>query len=258
MGCSVKIKEKETLTMVHGFTQNHRIFLKQKNHFKKKYNVFTPDLLGHGRKGDYTGPFGIEEYAEDILKSLDENNIHKTHFWGTHTGAAVGLVLAYKHPDRFLSLILEGAVIPGFEMPQVVSQIEKIKEIAVSKSLADALVDWYESSGWFSVIRSHPERCRAEEQKQIVFEFKGAPVLTSHKAKPVMSLVDKIGAIHHPCLIYNGSEDLDDFKSAALLLVNNLPAAKFVEFFGLGGFPAWEDPVRVNLTVDQFLDSLCF
>jgi pimeloyl-ACP methyl ester carboxylesterase len=94
--------------MVHGFTQNCNYFSAQIPGFQKDFRILLTDLRGHGKSTSAAGPYGIEEYADDILMIIDEIGIEKAHYWGTHTGAAIGLVLALQQPERFSSLILEG------------------------------------------------------------------------------------------------------------------------------------------------------
>ena len=67
--------------------------------------MFLADLRGHGYSAEIEGPYVIEEYADDIIFALDEAGIARTHFWGTHTGAAIGLVLALRYPERISSLV---------------------------------------------------------------------------------------------------------------------------------------------------------
>jgi pimeloyl-ACP methyl ester carboxylesterase len=59
--------------------------------------------------------------------------------------------------------------------------------------------------------------------------------------------------IRQPIFIYNGKDDLDDFKNAAQYLVDGLPCGRLEVIPGAGGFPAWENPPVVNHLVRGFL-----
>ena len=95
------------LTMIHGFSHTHDYFSAQIPLFQENFKLLLADLRGHGKSVHVHGPYGIEEYADDIISVLDDAGIEKTHYWGTHTGAAIGLILAQRYPDRFATLVLD-------------------------------------------------------------------------------------------------------------------------------------------------------
>ena len=105
------------LTMVHAATLDHRYFAAQAETLQREYRLLLVDLPGHGGSAGLPGPFGFGEYAASVLAAIDGAGIDTTHFLGTHTGAAVGLLLASRLPDRILSLTLESPPIPGVDLP---------------------------------------------------------------------------------------------------------------------------------------------
>ena len=68
------------LTMIHGFSQTHHYFSAQVPRFQQDFRLFLADLRGHGQSAAVEGPYGIEEYAEDIITSLDDAGIEQTHY----------------------------------------------------------------------------------------------------------------------------------------------------------------------------------
>ena len=245
------------LTMIHGFSQTHHYFSAQVPRFQQDFRLFLADLRGHGQSAAVEGPYGIEEYAEDIITSLDDAGIEQTHYWGTHTGAAIGLVLALRYPKRLASLVLEGTFLPGFEMPRVVELLSRARTLAQTKGVQAALEDWFRSADWFAYIRDHPEQCRASEHKGMIYEFQGSPWLSKLPPRQVMSVADALHTIQHPTFIYNGENDMPDFVRAASKLEANLPNAQRASIPNAGGFPGWENPQEVNMHVFQFLKGCC-
>jgi pimeloyl-ACP methyl ester carboxylesterase len=241
------------LIMVHGFTHTCHYFSKQVSAFQKNFRIFLTDLRGHGKSASIPGPYGIEEYADDVFAAINEVGIEKAHYWGTHTGAAIGLVLALRHPERFASLILEGTFLPGFPMPKVGELIEQARSIAQSRGIEAALEDWFNQADWFAYIRDHPQICRAKEQRAMISEFRGNPWLSDLTPRQVTPVSEHLAQIHQPTLVYNGKYDLDDFKRAALHLEESLPNVQCEEIPEAGGFPGWENPQVVNLLVRNFL-----
>jgi len=241
------------IIMVHGFTHNSNYFSAQVSDFRSEHRVFLTDLRGHGKSASATGPYGIAESADDILASLDDAGIEKAHYWGTHTGSTIGLVLALRCPERFATLILEGTFLPGYPMPRVGELISRARAIAQSEGVEKALEDWYSHADFFAYIREHPQVCRAEEHKAMTFEFNGIPWLSNLAPREVTPITERLSEIHQPTLVYNGMHDLDEFKQAALHLKSVLPNVQCEDIADAGSFPGWENPKTVNSLARSFL-----
>ena len=99
------------------------------------------------------------------------------------------------------------------------------------------------------------KKCRDSEHRKMVFSFKGKPWisnLTPRKVTPVFNYLD---AICTPALIYNGENDMQDFKNAAQTLKIKMPSTYFAEIPNSGAFPGWEAPQYVNLLVHKYLSQ---
>jgi len=101
------------LVVVHGATQHSGLFSAQVETFRASRRLLLVDLPGHGRSSNVPGPYGLAEYARSVMAALDESRVDEAHFWGTHTGAGIGLLLAARHPGRFTSLVVDGAIRPS-------------------------------------------------------------------------------------------------------------------------------------------------
>ncbi len=244
------------LVMVHALAQDHRLFSTQAAAFCRDYRLLRVDLPGHGRAAATQGPFGLGEYADGVQRALDAAGVDRGHFWGTHTGAGVGLLLAAHTPQRFASLVLEGAIVPGRPLPHSARVgIERARATARSRGIAAARREWFEVSRWFDVMRTQPERCRAAAQWEMVAEFPGGPWLDPSPPRPVPDLTDKLAELRLPVLLVNGEHELPDFVEVADELERILPDVERARIAGAGGFPLWEFPEAVNACVRRFLDS---
>lgn len=241
------------IIMVHGFSHNHKYFEAQVAEFQKDYRIFLTDLRGHGDSTQVGGPYGVEEYADDLQSVINKVGIQKAHYWGTHTGSAIGLVLALRQPVLFSSLILEGTFLPGFPMPRVGELLNNARNIAHKNSLDEALKDWFAHADWFDYANEHPKECRRDEFRALTFEFSGLPWLSELTPRPVTQVADNLRLIRQPVLFYNGEYDLTDFQKAAKKLEEGLPNGQGAVIKHAGGFPGWENPMEVNRLVRQFL-----
>jgi 3-oxoadipate enol-lactonase len=245
------------IAMVHGVSQDHRVFDRQVNAFKNDYRLILIDLPGHGLSSEQAGPFGLREYADAVKGSLIQAGISSCHYWGTHLGAGTGLVLACDSPAFIKSLVLEGPVFPGRAMPAVSDVIDRVADIAREEGMEAAREVWWLEGGWFDVMRAHPDLCRAEEQWRLISEFSGTPWLDPGLfSKPLPPFDDAVGRLRCPVLIMNGEHDMPSFLEAADALEATLFDCRRATVAQAGGFPLWEFPDRVNPVVAAFLRNL--
>jgi 3-oxoadipate enol-lactonase len=247
---------KPWITMVHGMSQSRRVFSAQVGHFQKDFRLLLIDLPGHGKSSDVRGPYGPQEYAAATLVAMNAAGVEMTHFWGTHTGAGVGLSLATRQSHRFKSLILEGAVIPGVMLPSIARNIRRATTTARQSGIDAARLEWFKEAEWFEVIRQEPEQCRALEHWSLLAEFSGGPWLDPTEARPVDTVRERLHQIVLPTLLINGEHDVADFLMIAQELASTLPIVERRTIAGAGGFPLWEYPAVVNAQVSQFLAKL--
>jgi 3-oxoadipate enol-lactonase len=238
------------LAMAHGMAQDRRVFDAQVAAFRDQFRILLIDLPGHGLSVDLPGPYGQGEMAEAMGAALDTIEA-PLHYWGTHTGATLGLILAARRPERFQSLILEGPVLPGRPFPAVAHALARAGQIARDEGMEAARARWFEE-GWFDVIRQHPEACRAEGQRSILAEFSGKPWLAPGAA--VDPIEDVLKTLQTPILLYNGEHDVPGFIGVANELETLLLHVQRERIADAGGFPAWEVPDAVNALAAEFLN----
>jgi len=241
--------------MVHGMSHDHRVFSAQVDAFKDRYRIQLIDLPGHGLSADIPGPFGHVELASHVAGAMEKAGIARCHYWASHTGTALGLLLVSENADRFHSLILEGPVLPGRVPPSALTALQQAREIAQVDGVPGALRQWYDDGSWFDVIRDRPVECRADEHWTILSQFSGAPWLYDGKAKPVAPVDNQLASIDVPVLLYNGERDHPEFIDVSMRLEHLIPRSKRATIPDAGGFPAWEFPDRVNPLVANFLSS---
>ncbi len=242
------------MVMVHGMSQDHRVFSAQIEAFKDHFRLLLVDLPGHGLSSAVGGPFGHLEMADHVRAALAANEAENVIYWGTHTGATVGLYLGATCPGLISALILEGPLVPGANPQIVVETIDRAKATAQSKGIAEAIEEWWREGCWFAYMHANPEACRAAAHLEIIRDFTGAPWLDDQAPKPVKNAEELLSGITVPALIYNGAGDHPDFLDAADRIHTLLGQSRKAVIAEAGGFPAWETPVAVNALVADFLD----
>jgi len=245
------------LVLVHGVSQDHRIFDRQVEHFIDRYRLLLIDLPGHGVSSALPGPYGLSEFSGHVRSTIEHAGAGPVHLFGTHLGASACLLLACRGFGRIQSLILESPVFPGRPIASVASILRSVSMIAHEKGMNAARDFWWENGPWFDRIRAAPSRCRAVEHRRIVDDFSGAPWLQDGLiAGPLEPIEGPLARLEIPVAIINGQHESPDFVAASDSLAEMLGTVSRYRIPDAGGFPLWEYPERVNPVVGRFLGGV--
>lgn len=104
----------EWVTFVHGAGGSLSVWFKQVKSFSKEFNVLLIDLRGHGRSEGRElkngNAYTFKQIGSDVIRTMDELGIDRSHFVGISLGTIVIRDLAEHHPSRVSSMTLGGAV----------------------------------------------------------------------------------------------------------------------------------------------------
>ena len=75
----------------------------------KTHRVYALELQGHGRTTDIDRPITYENLADDVNAFMDAVALKQADVFGYSMGAAAGLQLAIRHPERVTRLVLASA-----------------------------------------------------------------------------------------------------------------------------------------------------
>ena len=94
-----------TLVFLPGLTADHRLFDKQIQYFKGKYNVFAWDAPGHAKSWPFKFDFSLLDKAKWLDDILRAENIHDPIIIGQSMGGYVGQAYAELFPDKLKGFI---------------------------------------------------------------------------------------------------------------------------------------------------------
>ena len=77
--------------------------------YAKRFTCISVDLRGTGLSDNPPGAYSTEMFADDVASLMQAIGVEKAHVGGLSLGAAVGMWLAAKHPQRVKSLSLHSA-----------------------------------------------------------------------------------------------------------------------------------------------------
>jgi pimeloyl-ACP methyl ester carboxylesterase len=71
----------------------------------RTHRVYVPELQGHGRTTDIDRPITYPHLADDVAAFMDAVGLPKADVFGYSMGAAAGLQLAIRHPEKVNKLV---------------------------------------------------------------------------------------------------------------------------------------------------------
>lgn len=94
----------EPLILIPYLGADHACYAFQVAEYDKHFTCFSLDLRGTGESDKYEGTTTTELYADDVAAFMQAVGIERAHVTGLSLGAAIGMWLAAKYPERVKSL----------------------------------------------------------------------------------------------------------------------------------------------------------
>lgn len=96
----------EALVLIPYLAADNACYAFQVADYSKHFNCVSVDLRGTGESEKPGGVYSTEMFADDVASLMQAMGIKKAHIYGLSLGAATGIWLAAKYPDRVKSLSL--------------------------------------------------------------------------------------------------------------------------------------------------------
>ena len=96
----------EPLVLIPYLAADHACYAFQIADYSKHFTCISVDLRGTGESDKPGGVYSTEMFADDIAALMQAIGVSKAHVAGLSLGAATGIWLAAKYPDRVRSLSL--------------------------------------------------------------------------------------------------------------------------------------------------------
>src|SRR5260370_8435360 len=97
----------EPLILIPYLAADHACYAFQVAEYAKHFTCISLDLRGTGETDKPEGAYSTELLADDVAAFMNAVGIQKAHISGLSLGAATGMWLAAKHPDKVQSLSLQ-------------------------------------------------------------------------------------------------------------------------------------------------------
>src|SRR5581483_4932921 len=96
----------EPVLMIQGLGADARGWLLQRRAIGRRYRGIVFDNRGTGRSSKPVGAYDLEQMAADAVAVLDAAGFERAHVMGASMGGVIAQVIAVRHPERVLSLVL--------------------------------------------------------------------------------------------------------------------------------------------------------
>ena len=224
--------------------------------YAQHYTCYTVDLRGAGLSGKPEGDYTTELLADDMAAFMEVVGIDRAHIFGLSLGAATGMWLAAKHPERVVSLSLHSAwdatdpfltaVLDGWRI--MAEGLGSVTEMVIK-----GIFPWCFTPELYAArpeyVDSLADFVRGRPMPPVdAFMRQSAAVLT-HDARPALE------SITAPTLITFGRQDLVTSTRFAEPLSSGITGSEVVVFEGCAHAPIYEDVEEFNRRTLAFLDQ---
>jgi pimeloyl-ACP methyl ester carboxylesterase len=246
--------EGEPLLLIPYLSADHACYAFQLPAYTEQFSCISVDLPGSGESDKPPGPYSTDTYAEQMAGFLGAIGVERAHVAGVSLGAAVGMHLAARHPERVRSLSLHSAWDRTDDY--VRATVGMWRTLAgASATVADAVID-----GIFPFCFTPEMYVQRADFVQALDDFvRGRPAqpLDAFLAQTDAALGHDasavLGQIEAPTLVTFGAHDLVTSTRFAEPLTSAIAGSELTVFDHLSHAGLHEDPEAFNRATLDFL-----
>jgi pimeloyl-ACP methyl ester carboxylesterase len=243
-----------------------RVWKMQIPYFARHFRVVVYDGRGNGRsdRPDSADAYGEREQAADALAVLDATGTERAVVVGFSWGGQWSLILAAEHPERVSAVCFLGAGpgLSGEPFPYNAYPFDELLDTDEGWAKENRhywLRDWQGYVEWFfSQCFTEPHSTKQTEDAvgwglettaETMLLTEEAPTLGPGEARELCA------RLSCPVLVVHGDEDAIVPYAEAVALAE-ATGGRLVTFEGSGHIPQARDPVRFNLLLREFVESV--
>ncbi|KAH9039750.1 alpha/beta-hydrolase [Lactarius hengduanensis] len=244
----------------------------QVKHFSRlpQYSILVFDNRGAGDSDTPKGPYSTSAMAEDVIILLDFigwTESRSVHVVGLSLGGMIAQELAYRIPERFISLSLavtSAGGLPIFNVPPWfgLKSILRVPFIKDPKRRTPIIVESCFSSSWLDARAENDPTGRTNREVQIMLYNERAAI--TRVSKPLGAVSQMWAGLTHSVeaepipkvLILTGDQDHYIRPSNSAYLSEHMPEAEFVVWMDTGHAVHMQYVDRFNTLLERvFLEG---
>lgn len=246
--------EGEPLVLIPYLAADNACYAFQVAEYAKHFTCISPDPRGAGETDKPAGAYSTELLADDVSAFMQAVGVERAHVAGLSLGAAAGMWLAAKHPQRVKSLSLHSGwtktdpfiktVIGGWRvMAQALG--------SVAETVVRGMFPWCFTPELYAArpdyIESLAEFVRARPAQPVEAYLRQTDAVLAHDIEP------HLGKITAPTLVTFGRYDMVTSTRFADPLRAGIRGAELVVFEGCSHAPIYEKTDEFNQRTLEFL-----
>jgi pimeloyl-ACP methyl ester carboxylesterase len=248
--------EGEPLVLIPYLAADQACYAFQVADYANHFTCFTVDLRGAGLSGKPEGRYSTELLADDIAGFMQAAGVERAHVAGLSLGAATGMWLAAKHPQRVKSLSLHSAwthsdpflrtVVEGWRL--MAGALDSVTEMVIR-----GIFPWCFTPELYAArpeyIDSLAEFVRSRPMPPVDAFLRQSEAVLGHDAR------DALPSIQAPTLITFGMQDQVTSTRFAAPLQTGIADSEVVVFEDCAHAPIYENVEEFNERTLAFLQS---
>jgi len=244
----------EPLVLIPYLAADHACYAFQVADYSKNFTCISIDLRGTGESDKPTGPYSTEQFADDVAALMQALGIGKAHVAGLSLGAAVGMWLAAKYPEKVKSLSLHScwtktdayikAVVESWQV--IAKGLGSVPEMVIG-----GIFPWCFTpelyAGKPEFIQSLADFVRSRPAQPLEAFINQSNAVIAHDAEAQLS------KIRAPTQITMGRYDLLCSSRFAGRMKSTIPNSELVVFEDCSHAPIYENVGQFNQKTLEFL-----
>ena len=244
----------EPLVLIPYLTADHACYAFQVADYSKQFTCVSVDPRGAGESDKPGGGYSTEMFADDVAALMQAIGIHKAHICGLSLGAATGMWLAAKYPDRVKSLSLHSGWPKSDAYLKTVVQGWQVMAKAmnsVPEMMIRGIFPWcftpelYAQKPDYIQVLSDFVRSRATQPVDAFIQESDAVI--THDAEA------QLGKIRAPTQITFGRHDMVTSPRFADQLKNGIKSSELYIFKDCSHAPLYKNVLAFNERTPAFL-----
>ena len=244
----------EPLVLIPYLAADYACYAFQVADYSKHFTCISIDPRGAGESDKPGGVWSVEMFADDVAALMQALGIHKAHIFGLSLGAATGIWLAAKYPNRVKSLSLHSGWPRSDAYVKMVVQGWQVLAKAINsvpETFIQGIFPWCFTPELYAekpdYIQALSEFVRSRPKQPIDAFIQQSDAVMSHDAEA------QLGKIRAPTQVTFGRHDVVTSTRFAGSLKNGIKHSELHIFEDCSHAPLYENVPAFNEKTLGFL-----
>jgi 3-oxoadipate enol-lactonase len=241
----------EVIVLSNGVLMSTASWGPQKAALSRRHRLLLYDCRGMWQSEHPTGPYTMEQHADDLAALLTALGIQQAHIGGISYGGEVSLAFSLKYPQMTRSLIVASSV--SHSEPVLRGQVEAWSAAARARDPQLLFEVSYPSNFSSSYIAANQAAIEAAGKRYAGLDMDA--VLEMFDCFQRFNLTAELHRITAPTLVMVGEVDILKPRRYSEIIAREIPGAHLVVVPNAGHALSLENPVVFNTLILGFVEQ---